>query len=118
MVVGRRVPPFERERKPELFKDVNSEKMAVEPIPAIEDTSLGFPSPVEDHDGQHLAALRDQLEAARFAQQMFHHSEIQKYEGIVQTLVDKINEMKQEDEGSGIRIQELERQRDTACLAM
>ena len=49
---------------------------------------------------------------------MFHQSEIQKYEGIVQTLVTKIIEMKQEDEGSGLRLQELERQRDTACLTM
>ena len=29
-----------------------------------------------------------------------------------------MREMQQEDEGSGIRIQELERQRDTACLTM
>ena len=49
---------------------------------------------------------------------MFHQSEIQKYEGIDQTMMAKINEMKQEDEGSEIRIQELERQRDTACPGM
>ena len=109
VVAGRRTPPLE----------ANSEEMVVEATPAMEDTSpIGFHSPGEDQDDQPLDTLRNQLEAARFAQQMFHQSEIQKYEGIVQTLVDKINEMSQEDEGSGLRIQELERQRDTACLAM
>ena len=62
-------------------------------------------------------SIRDQLESARIAPQMFHQSEIQKFEG-VQALVSEMREMQQEDEGSGIRIQELERQRDTACLAM
>ena len=52
------------------------------------------------------------------AQQMYHQSEIQKFEGVIQTLVSEMKEMQQEDEGSEIRIQELERQRDTACLAM
>ena len=63
-------------------------------------------------------SIRDQLESARIAQQMYHQSEIQKFEGVIQTLVSEMKEMQQEDEGSGIRIQELERQRDTACLAM
>eukprot|EP00439_Symbiodinium_sp_Y106_P055637 s2913_g7.t1 len=49
---------------------------------------------------------------------MYHQSEIQKFAGVIQTLVAEMREMKQEDEGSEIRIQELERQRDTACLAM
>ena len=49
---------------------------------------------------------------------MYHQSEIQKFEGVIQTLVAEMREMKQEDEGSEIRIHELERQRDTACLAM
>ena len=52
------------------------------------------------------------------ARQMYHQSEIQKFEGVIQTLVSEMKEMQQEDEGSEIRIQELERQRDTACLAM
>ena len=63
-------------------------------------------------------SIRDQLESARMAQQMYHQSEIQKFEGVIQTLVSEMKEMQQEDEGSEIRIQELERQRDTACLAM
>ena len=49
---------------------------------------------------------------------MYHQSEIQKFEGVIQTLVAEMREMQQEDEGSEIRIQQLERQRDTACLAM
>ena len=113
-MAGRRTRPLERDGR-----EANAEEMVVEATPAIEDASpIGFHSPGEDQDDQPLDTLRNQLEAARFAQQMFHQSEIHKYEGIVQTLVDKINEMSQEDEGSGIRIQELERQRDTACLAM
>ena len=48
----------------------------------------------------------------------YHQSEIQKFEGVIQTLLAEMRGMKQEDEGSEIRIQELERQRDTACLAM
>ena len=64
-------------------------------------------------------SIRDQLESARIAQQMFHQSEIQKFEGVIQALVSEMREMQQEDEGSEkIRIQQLERQRDTACLAM
>ena len=114
VVAGRRTRPLERDGR-----EANAEEMVVEATPAIEDASpIGFHSPGEDQDDQPLDTLRNQLEAARFAQQMFHQSEIHKYEGIVQTLVDKINEMSQEDEGSGLRIQELERQRDTACLAM
>eukprot|EP00439_Symbiodinium_sp_Y106_P060130 s1457_g8.t2 len=72
------------------------------------------PMNVEDR-GHVRSSLRDQLEAAQFAQQMYHQSEIQKLESVIQTLVAEMREMKQEDEGSEIRIQELERQRDTAC---
>ena len=75
-------------------------------------------SSIGDNEEQALTALKQQLESAHFVQQMFHQSEIQKYKGIVQTLVAKINEMKQEDDGSEIRVQELERQLVTACLAM
>ena len=63
-------------------------------------------------------SIRDRLESVRIAQQMYHQSEIQKFEGVIQTLVSEMREMQQEHEGSGIRIQQLERQRDTACLAM
>ena len=91
----------------------------METIPAIEDTSpIRFPSPADGRGGHTRSTIRDQLEAAQFAQQMYHQSEIQKFEGVIQTLVAEMREMKQEDEGSEIRIQELERQRDTACLAM
>eukprot|EP00439_Symbiodinium_sp_Y106_P013512 s1536_g1.t4 len=88
-------------------------------IPAIEDTSpVQLPSPAGEHGEGIRMSIRDQLESARMAQQMYHQSEIQKFEGVIQTLVSEMKEMQQEDEGSEIRIQELERQRDTACLAM
>ena len=91
----------------------------METIPAIEDTSpIRFPSPAHERGGHTRPTIRDQLEAARFAQQMYHQSEIQKFEGVIQTLVAEMREMQQEDEGSQIRIQQLERQRDTAFLAM
>eukprot|EP00439_Symbiodinium_sp_Y106_P047319 s5052_g6.t1 len=88
-------------------------------IPAIEDTSpVQLPLPAGEHGEGIRMSIRDQLESARMAQQMYHQSEIQKFEGVIQTLVSEMKEMQQEDEGSEIRIQELERQRDTACLAM
>ena len=88
-------------------------------IPAIEDASpVQLPSPAEERGEGIQMSIRDQLESARIAQQMFHKSEIQKFEGVIQALASEMREMQQEDEGSGIRIQELERQRDTACLAM
>ena len=91
----------------------------METIPAIEDTSpIRFPSPAHERGGHTRPTIRDQFEAARFAQQMYHQSEIQKFEGVIQTLVAEMREMQQEDEGSQIRIQQLERQRDTAFLAM
>ena len=99
--------------------EMNLEQVAVEALPAIEDSSpVSHRSSIGDNEEQALTALKQQLESAHFVQQMFHQSEIQKYKGIVQTLVAKINEMKQEDEGSEIRVQELERQLVTACLAM
>eukprot|EP00439_Symbiodinium_sp_Y106_P011195 s6933_g1.t1 len=88
-------------------------------IPAIEDTSpVQLPLPAGEHGEGIRMSIRDQLESARMAQQMYHQSEIQKFEGVIQTLVSEMKEMQQEDEGSEIRIQELERQRDRACLAM
>ena len=88
-------------------------------IPVIEDTSpVQLPLPAGEHGEGIRMSIRDQLESARMAQQMYHQSEIQKFEGVIQTLVSEMKEMQQEDEGSEIRIQETERQRDTACLAM
>ena len=87
-------------------------------IPAIGDTSpIQFPSPGDRGEGAQMS-IRDRLESVRIAQQMYHQSEIQKFEGVIQTLASEMREMQQEDEGSGIRIQQLERQRDTACQAM
>ena len=87
-------------------------------IPAIEDASpVQLPLPTGERGEGIQMSIRDQLESARIAQ-MFHQSEIQKFEGVIQALVSEMREMQQEDEGSEIRIQELERQRDTACLAM
>ena len=88
-------------------------------IPAIEDASpVQLPSPAEERGESTQMSIRDQIESARIAQQMFHQSEIQKFEGVIQALVSEMREMQQEDEGSEIRIQQWERQRDTACLAM
>eukprot|EP00439_Symbiodinium_sp_Y106_P074339 s2151_g14.t1 len=88
-------------------------------IPALEDASpIGFPSPVEERGELARASDMDQLQATQLAQQMYYRSEIQKYEGVIQSLVAEMRELQQEDEGSEMRIQELERQRDTACQVM
>ena len=88
-------------------------------VPAIEDFSpIVDGSPAEDRSGLTVAQLRDQVESTRIAQQMFHQSEIQRRDNTIQALTDKIAELQQEDEGSTIRVQELERQRDTAYQAM
>ena len=63
-----------------------------------------------------MLSIRDQLETAQIAQQMFQQSEIQRYEAVIHTLVAQIQE--HEDEGSEIRIRDLERQRETASQAM
>ena len=76
---------------------------------AIEDTTLlSLPSFVggTKDENQQIRSLRSQLAAAHSAQQMFHESEIQRYEGMVQTLMRKIDDMTQEDQGVLIRIQE------------
>ena len=87
--------------------------------PAIEDLSpIVNESPTGDRSGLTVAQLREQMESARIAHQMFHHSEIQKRDSTIQALVERIAELQQEDEGATIRVQELERQRDTAHQAM
>ena len=115
-MAGRRILSTETEEHPTPLALTHSNDVTMDTIPAIEDTSpVQLPSPAEER-GQ--MSIRDQLESARIAQQMFHQSEIQKFEGVIQALVSEMREMQQEDEGSAIRIQQLERQRDTACLAM
>ena len=70
-------------------------------IPAIVDTSpVQLPLPAEERGESTQMSIRDQLESARIAQQMFHQSEIQKFEGVIQALVSEMREMQQEDEGS------------------
>ena len=109
----------ETDEQPGPLALTHSNDVTMDTIPAIEDTSpVQLPSPAGEHGEGIRLSIRDQLESARMAQQMYHQSEIQKFEGVIQTLVSEIKEMQQEDEGSEIRIQELERQRDTACLAM
>ena len=69
-------------------------------IPVIEDTSpVQLPSPAEERGESTQMSIRDQLESARIAQQMFHQSEIQKFKGVIQALVSEMREMQQEDEG-------------------
>ncbi|CAE7037894.1 unnamed protein product [Symbiodinium sp. KB8] len=88
-------------------------------VKAIEDSPTTVNEPTQgDQGGVALAQLRAQMEASQFAQQMYHQSEMQRQDNIIQALVEKINFLRQEDEGSTIRIQELERQRDVAQQAM
>ena len=44
-------------------------------------------------------SIRDRLEAVRVAQQMYHQSEIQKFEGVIQTLVSEMREMQVQESG-------------------
>eukprot|EP00439_Symbiodinium_sp_Y106_P044803 s4236_g5.t1 len=107
-VTGRRILSAETESQPTLQALTQPEEVTMETIPAIEDTSpIGFPSPADERGGHARSSIRDQLEVAHFAQQMHHQSEIQKFEGVIQTLVAEMREMKQEDDGSEIRTQEL-----------
>ena len=118
-VAGRRILSSETDDHPTPLALTHSNDVTMDTIPAIEDTSPArLPLSAEERGEGIQMSIRDQLESARIAQQMFHQSEIQKFEGVIQTLVSEMREMQQEDEGSGIRIQELERQRDTACLTM
>ena len=115
---GRRIISVGTKEHPTPLALTNSDEVTMDTIPAIGDTSpIQFPSPGDRGEGAQLS-IRDRLESVRIAQQMYHQSEIQKFEGVIQTLVSEMREMQQEDEGSGIRIQQLERQRDTACQAM
>ena len=98
-------------------RDRNGQQM--DAVAAIEDISpIVNESPTGDRSGMTLAQVRDQMESSRFAQQMYHHSEMQRQETIIKALMEKIAELQKEDEGSTMRIQELERQRDTAHQAM
>ena len=116
---GRRIVSSETDEPPVPLALTHSNDVTMDTIPAIEDTSpVQLPLPAGEHGEGIRMSIRDQLESARMAQQMYHQSEIQKFEGVIQTLVSEMKEMRQEDEGSEIRIQELERQHDTACLAM
>ena len=116
---SRRVMPTETESQPTARALTNSGEVTMDTIPALEDASpIGFPSPVEGRGELVRASVMDQLQATQLAQQMYCWSEIQKYEGVIQSLVAEMRELQQEDEGSEMRIQELERQRDTACQVM
>ena len=111
--------PTETESQPTARTLTNSGEVTMDTIPALEDASpIGFPSPVEGRGELVRASVMDQLQATQLAQQMYCWSEIQKYEGVIQSLVAEMRELQQEDEGSEMRIQELERQRDTACQVM
>ena len=57
--------------------------------PAIEDLSpIVNESPTGDRSGLTVAQLREQMESTRIAQQMFHHSEIQRRDSTIQALVE------------------------------
>eukprot|EP00439_Symbiodinium_sp_Y106_P031252 s2065_g3.t1 len=111
--------PTETESQPTARALTNSGEVTMDTIPALEDASpIGFPSPVEGRGELARTSALDQLQATQLAQQMYYRSEIQKYEGVIQSLVAEMRELQQEDEGSEMRIQEVERQRDTACQVM
>ncbi|CAE7942665.1 unnamed protein product, partial [Symbiodinium sp. KB8] len=100
-------------------RDTDDLDMTLDTIPARGDaSSVATPAIADGPNAYQELTISQQFEASNLAQQMYYRSQVQEYEGIVQTLMDKIKEMQQEDEGSGIRIEELERQRDHACLAM
>ena len=62
--------------------------------------------------------LIDQLRNAEEEMLIFHQADIQRQEAIARTLTERIAEPTQEDQGSTMRIQELERQRDTVQAAV
>eukprot|EP00439_Symbiodinium_sp_Y106_P069197 s4219_g11.t2 len=99
-VAGRRILSSETEEHPTPLALTHSNDVTMDTIPAIEDTSpVQLPSPAEERGESTQMSIRDQLESARIAQQMFHQSEIQKFEGVIQALVSEMREMQQEDEG-------------------
>ncbi|CAE7416356.1 unnamed protein product [Symbiodinium microadriaticum] len=109
----------EEEKKALKSSDRGRGDQRMDNAPAIENFSpITDGSPIDERSGLTVAQLRDQMESTRIAQQMFHQSEIQRRDNTIQALMDKIAELQQEDEGATIRVQELERQRDTAYQAM
>ena len=62
--------------------------------------------------------LIEQLMHAEEKMKIAHQEDIQRHEEIAMSLVAKMNEMVQEDQGSTMRIEELERQRDMLSDAM
>ena len=62
-VVGRTLPPFGR-RQPLMDAEMNLEQVAVEALPAIEDSSpVSHRSSIGEDEGQALTALKQQLES-------------------------------------------------------
>ena len=91
---GRRILSAETEEHPTPLALTNSEEVTMETIPAIGDTSpIQFPSPTGDRGESTQMSIRDRLESVRIAQQMYHQSEIQKFEGVIQTLGSEMREM-------------------------
>ncbi|CAE7613011.1 unnamed protein product, partial [Symbiodinium sp. CCMP2592] len=92
-------------------RDADDLDMTLDTIPARGDaSSVATPAIADGPNAYQELTISQQFEASNLAQQMYYRSQVQEYEGVVQTLMDKIKEMQQEDEGSGIRIEELERQ--------
>ena len=84
---GRRIISVGTEEHPTPLALTNSDEVTMDTIPAIGDTSpIQFPSPGDRGEGAQMS-IRDRLESVRIAQQMYHQSEIQKFEGVIQTLV-------------------------------
>ncbi|CAE7316995.1 unnamed protein product [Symbiodinium microadriaticum] len=62
--------------------------------------------------------LIEQLMHAEEKMKIAHQEDVQRHEEIAMSLLTKMNEMVQEDQGSTLRIEELERQRDMLSNAM
>ena len=97
-MAGRRILSSETDEHPTALALTHSKGVTMDTIPAIEDTSpVQLPLSAEERGESIQMSIRDQLGSARIAQQMFHQSEIQKFEGVIQTLVSEMREMQQEE---------------------
>ena len=103
-------------RNPSMSPNVRSH----DPMLQVDDVTP-VSLPVEDISRDEISVnepLKQQMTIAQIEMQRFHEAELHRYEGIVQALMQKINEMTQEDQGATIRIEDLERRRDLMKDAM
>ena len=85
----------------------------------LDDLPSGLP--IEDISRNRLTKLDpivQQMIIAQSEMQRFHEPELQRHEAMVQLLMQKISEMIQEDQGSTMRVEELDRQHNMLQAAM